>query len=114
VTSVDDFISSISSNLFTPILTSPPGWGCLRCRTAALSPGAAPGWLTTEGVQPWGPGYKCFAQEAWQGCATAHFWGFRRTSFPRNVLWPLSSSTKEAMRELFPARMRFGSRRAAV
>jgi hypothetical protein len=25
VTSVDDFISSISSNLFTPILTSPPG-----------------------------------------------------------------------------------------
>jgi hypothetical protein len=27
---------------------------------------------------------------------------------------PLSSSTKEAMRELFPARKRFGSRHAAV
>jgi hypothetical protein len=39
--------------------------------------------------------------------------GFRRTSFPRNILRP-PVSTKEVMRELFPARKRFESRRAAV
>jgi hypothetical protein len=38
--------------------------------------------------------------------------GARR--FRETFSGPLSSSTKEAMRELFPARMRFGSRRAAV
>jgi hypothetical protein len=44
----------------------------------------------------------------------AHYGGFWRSSFPRNVLRLLSPSRKEAMRELFSARKRFGSWRAAV
>jgi hypothetical protein len=115
VTSVDDFISSISSNLSTPILMSPP-----RLRVSQVpNYNVVPRRITRLADKPKASNPEVQATNIMLKklgrdvpLPTSEDSATRR--FRETFSGPLSSSTKEAIRELFPARKQFGSRRAAV
>jgi hypothetical protein len=115
VTSVDDFISLISSELCPPILTSPP-----RLRVSQVPDySVVPRSSTRLADKPRGSNPEVQATNVmlkklgkFVSPPTTEDSGARR--FRETFSGSLSPSTKEAMRELFSARKRFGSRRAAV
>jgi hypothetical protein len=115
VTSVDDFILSISSNLDTPILTSPPRLRVSQVPDYSVVPRrstrlADKPKASNPEIQAINVMLKKLGRDV--PLPTSEDSGARR--FHETFSGPLSPSTKEAMRELFPARKRFGSRRAAI
>jgi hypothetical protein len=106
---------SISSNLSTPILSSPP-----RLKVSQVSDYNIVPWRSSRladkpkasnpEVQAMNVMLKKLGKEvpppASEDSAACYF--------HETFAGPLSSSKKEAMRELFPARKRFGSRHDAV
>jgi hypothetical protein len=115
MTSVDDFISSISSDLCPPILTLPP-----RLRVSQVPDySVVPRRSTRLADKPRAPNPEVQATNVmlkklgkYVLPPTTVDSGARR--FRETFSGSLSPSTKEVMRELFPARKRFGAQRAAV
>jgi hypothetical protein len=115
VTSVDDFISLISSDLCPPILTSPPRLRVsqvpdysvvLRCSTRLADKPRA----SNPEVQAINVMLKKLGK--FVSPPTTEDSGAR--CFHETFFGSLSPSTKEAMTELFPARKRLGSWHAAM
>jgi hypothetical protein len=111
--SVDDFISSISTNIETPILTSrpklrvsqEPDYSIVPRRSLRLADKPK---ASNPEVQATRVMLKKFGK--YDPPPSSDESGARR--FKETFGGALSSSTMEAMRELFPARKRFGLRRA--
>jgi hypothetical protein len=111
---VDEFISSISADIRTPILSSPPrlrvsqepDYSIVPRRSLRLADKPK---ASNPEVQAMNVMLKKLGKDVPLPSSDAS--GARR--FRETFGGTLSSTTKEALRELFPARKRFGSRRAA-